>query len=1036
MMRSALDNAWVATRVASPVFVGRREQLERVRVALDRAASGHPSFVVVAGDAGVGKTRFVEEVARGAEAGGWRTLTGGCVQMGEDTLPYAPVVEALRRLADATGTTDLEKLLGPGASELGPLVPDLVHASTSVSLDAETPAVSSQGRILEATLAVLRRLTADRPLLFVVEDIHWADPSTLALLGYLGRNLGGAMILMATYRSDELHRRHPLLPFVAELERRGGVERIELLPFEGPDVAELVRAIRADAPPALIDQLSERSDGNAFYIEELLATNTALGVLPPTLRDVLLARVSTLTEPTQELLRVASAAGASIATSLLGAVAGLDEPEVHARLREAVERHILTLDATTGELAFRHALMREAIYEGILPWERTRLHAGFAAALEAVPASEADAARIAELAYHWHAAHDLPKALVAAVRAGAAFDRVSAPEEAHRQYERSLDLWDRVPDAAGIVGMERVELLARAAAAASSSDPARAAGLVRSAIALVDPASDPVRAGELWERLATYLWASGDGPAGVDAGRTAVALVPADAPPEQRARVLATLGRILMTIARQAEARPVLEEAVALAASAGADAIEGNALTSLGVALGYLRDFESGQRTLAASRQIAIQVGSPEEVGRADGNLIDLLVHVAARFDEAARLAGEAFTFLQQSYVASSYGILNLSEGAGALIRLGRWAEADALLGRARGYVASGVPEILLHERLALLDVLRGQHDAAAQRIALLRRLIGGSTDPQLTWPLVELSAELALWQRRPKDAGDEIAQAVGKIAAAHGAGGELVGGPFDAGNMSRIGPVFALALRAAADQAESLRGNDPRLDEIRREPSAYLALLRRFDVEYRRGRHSVARLGSAWLRLCEAENGRLLGEPTSVAWSDAAVAFGELEMPYQEAYARWRQAEAHLAAREPRGAAVGALLEAHRIATQLGAEPLRGEIEAVARRARVDLARQREAAERPAKPVAAFGLSARELEVLELVVAGLTNREIGDRLFISENTAGVHVSNILGKLGVSRRMEAAAIAHRLGLVDAPTAPEPDRGRGSPPPAA
>jgi len=1009
MMRTELDNAGVVTRVASPIFVGRRDQLERVREALDRAVSGRPTFVVVAGDAGVGKTRFVDEVARRAEAGGWRTLVGGCVQMGDDTLPYAPIVEALRRLADVVGTTDLEKLIGPGSSELSRLVPDLVRSSSAVSGDAETATVSSQGRLLEALLAVLRHLAADRPLLFVVEDIHWADPSTLALLGYLGRNLGGAMVLVATYRSDELHRRHPLLPFVAELERRGSVERIELLPFDRPEIAELVRAIRVDTPASLIDQLSERSDGNAFYIEELLATNTAIGILPATLREVLLARVATLTEPTQDLLRVASAAGSHIAVSLLGTVSGLDEPEVHARLREAVERHILTLDATTDELAFRHALMREAIYEGLLPWERTRLHAAFAVALEAVPAIEADAARVAELAYHWHAAHDLPRALAAAVRAGAAFDRVSAPGEAHRQYERSLDLWDRVPDAAHFVGLERIELLERAAAAASNSDPGRAAALIRSAIPLADAAADPVRVGELLERLATYLWASGDGPAGVDACRTAVALVAVNARSASQARVLATLGRILMTIARFGEARPVLEQAVAVAASAGADATEGNALTSLGVVLGYLGDLESGRQKLGASREIAIRLGSAEEVGRADGNLIDLLVHVGGRFDEAARLASEAFTFLQESYAASFYGVLALSEGAGALIRLGRWGEADALLGRARGYVSSGVPEILLNERLALLEVDRGQQDVAAERIALLRRLIGGSTDPQWTLPLVELSAELALWQRRPKDAHDEIAQALGRLGA------------FDAGNISRLGPVMALAVRAEADQAELVGGRlDAQSDEIRRVASGYLALMREVDGETRRGRPSLVRLAGAWLRLCEAEQGRVLGEPSSEAWSESALAFASLEMPYQQAYARWRQAEAHLAARGPRGQAVGALVEAHRLATQLGAEPLRGEIEGVARRARVDLDGQRQEADRPPKPDAAFGLTARELEVLDLLVSGLTNREIGGRLFISENTAGVHVSNILGKLGASRRMEAAAIAHRLGLIETP----------------
>jgi DNA-binding CsgD family transcriptional regulator len=477
-----------------------------------------------------------------------------------------------------------------------------------------------------------------------------------------------------------------------------------------------------------------------------------------------------------------------------------------------------------------------------------------------------------------------------------------------------------------------------------------------------------------------------------------------------------------MIVARFDEARPVLEEAVAVAVSAGDDATQGNALTSLGVALGYIGDFESGLRNLRAGREIAIRLGSAEEVGRADGNLIDLLVHVGARFDEAARLASDAFTFLEESYAASSYGVLNLSEGAGALIRLGRWEEADALLERARGYVASGAPEILLNERLALLEVDRGQLDGAAERIAFLRRLIGGSADPQWTLPFVELCAELALWQRRPKDAQDEIEQALRRLQLSLEPGNR---GPFDAGNISRLGPVIALAVRAAADQAELVGGRpEAQSAEIRRVMSGYLDLMRAIDGENRRRRSSQVRLAGAWLRLCEAEGGRALGEPSSEAWSDAAVAFASLEMPYQQAYARWREAEARLAVRGPRGHAVGALVEAHRLATQLGAEPLRGEIEGVARRARVDLDRKRDAADRPPKPAAAFGLTVRELEVLDLLVAGLTNREIGDRLFVSPKTVSAHVEHILGKLGVSRRMEAAAIAHRLGLIDARKSPE------------
>ena len=357
----------------------------------------------------------------------------------------------------------------------------------------------------------------------------------------------------------------------------------------------------------------------------------------------------------------------------------------------------------------------------------------------------------------------------------------------------------------------------------------------------------------------------------------------------------------------------------------------------------------------------------------------------------------------------------NLCEGAGALIRAGRWVEADELLERAHGYESSGIPEIFLNERLALLEVCRGQHQAAAERIALLRRVMGGSRDIQWTLPLVEISAELALWQGRPKDARREIADAFDRF------------GDLDAGNISRIGPVIALALRAEADQAEAARSrrSEGELHEIRNIAVRHMGLIRAMHDEILRGRPSQVRLAAAYLPLCEAEVSRLEGDPAPVLWSRAAAAFAILPMPYQQAYARWREADDLLSSREPRVAAVAALVEAHAIVTRLGAEPLRREIEATAQRARIELSPGQHDTAGGLKPAASFGLTARELEVLQLLVAGRTNREIGHRLFISENTAGVHVSNILGKLGVARRMEAAAIAHRLGLIEGKTADLP-----------
>jgi DNA-binding CsgD family transcriptional regulator len=532
--------------------------------------------------------------------------------------------------------------------------------------------------------------------------------------------------------------------------------------------------------------------------------------------------------------------------------------------------------------------------------------------------------------------------------------------------------------------------------------------LINAAIALVDPTVDPTRAGQLQELLGRYLWAGGDGLAAIKACRTAVELVPVDPPSAARAQILASLGRLLMNVAQFREARAVLEEATALARAIGADAVEGYGLDSLGVVLGYLGDVESGRARLRASREIAERLGILDEVARADGNVIDLMVHVALQFDEAAALARQVFAYLQDHHLAHVYGVIALCEGAGGLIRAGRWSEADDLLGQASGYESAGVPEIFLNERLALLDVGRGLNESAAERIKLLRRMMAGSMDPQWTWPLVELSVELALWQGRPKDARREIADAFDRL-------GEL-----DAGNISRFGPVIALAIRAEADNGEAARSHhsDDELDEARRSAARYIALMRAAHDEILRNRPSLVGLAMAYLPLCEAEAGRAERDAAPAAWSRAAAAFAAVPMPYHQAYARWREAGALLAARQPRVAASAALIEAHGIAVRLGAQPLRREIEATAKRARINLSGYLQDAAQEAKPTGSFGLTARELEVLELVVAGRMNRDIAETLFITENTAGVHVSNILAKLGVARRTEAAAIAHELGLVE------------------
>ena len=629
--------------LTSPTFVGRTEELARLAAAADRAAAGTPTSVLIGGEAGVGKTRLVGELVAGARAAGATVLAGGCVELGGEGVPFAPLIEALRAFVRDLDEPALARLVpGQARAELARLLPELgppaAAAGQRAAFGGDPGPWSEQGRLFELLLGLLERLGAERRAVLVVEDLHWADRSTRDLLAFLVRNLRhGRLLLVATYRSDELHRRHPLRPFLAELDRGRRVERLELARFGPAEVAAQLAGIQgAPVPAELAGRIHARSGGNAFFVEELAATaGGAERELPPSLRDTLLARIELLAEPAQQVLEVVSVAGAAVADPLLAEVAGLPEAELLAGLREAVSAHVLLADAGDGTYGFRHALVKEAVYAELLPGERTRLHARFAAALAARDSDDPGLA--AELAWHWYAAHDLERALPAAVRAGLAAERAYAFAEAQRQFERALELWERCGEPAAEAGMDKAELLARAGEAAANAGAAdRAVALVRGALAEVDPAADPLLAGQLTERLAFHLRIVGR-PGAFEAYQEAVRLVP-PGPTVARARVLAGLGQALMLRARFAEAIATCEEAIEVARAAGDPVVEAHALNSLGTALARLGDPEGGLARLEEARRRAAELGAAKDEARACVNLSDLLEDLG-RLDEAVAVA-------------------------------------------------------------------------------------------------------------------------------------------------------------------------------------------------------------------------------------------------------------------------------------------------------------------------------------------------------------------------------------------------------------
>ncbi|WP_327587600.1 AAA family ATPase [Nonomuraea sp. NBC_00507] len=995
----------MAERLSSPVFVGRVAEITRLAAALERAVAGEPSTVMVAGEAGVGKTRLLAELIGQAREAGAVTLVGGCLDVGDGVLAYAPVVEAARSLGGMLDAEELGRVLGGSRAELARLVPEL--GEPVAGADPVAPA-----RLFELLLGVLHRLAERRPVLLVVEDLHWADQSTRDLLGFLIRNVRAGVCMVLTYRSDDLHRRHPLRPFLAELGRNSRAERLEVGAFGRREVADLLAGITGERPSAkLVTEIRARSGGNPFFVEELLAASREGTAMPAALRDVVLARVEALSEPVQQVLRVAAVAGRRVDHNVLAAVSAQPVAQLVGVLREAVAHHVLSAEEGSESYAFRHALVQEAVYDDLLPVERGPLHAAYARALSDridKRAGSATAAELGQLAYHWYAAHDLGAALLACVGAGQAAEATYALAEALQHYERALELWAQVPQAAAQSPLDRVTVLRRAAQAAFLlGEHDRAIALAE--VALAEVAMDgteagrrPLRTGVLLERLARYHWAAGDSARALETIERAVAAVPAEPPSRERARTLAARGHMLLLMNRHAEARECCEDAIAMARQVNARAVEGNALNSLAAALSFLGRLDVAGAYFEDAFRIAEEVGNTDDMCRARVNH-GYALWAYGRWEEAAKLSLEAYRLAARFGLVRMYGRSALADAAESLIFLGRGEEALSLLEEefAEFDSPTGFLDAAPLQARALYLLHRGDLAAAWEDLAAVLKSTPFSLDPQYAAPQFGRMAAVAMWDGRLEEAREAVAEGLRLL------------GDSDEGSltieMSHIGLTVeaAIAERAVAQRDAHEVGQARRIGRVLLERARTAAA------------HVSIPLVEARLMSAEAEWSRIEGASDPRRWAAALAAWQGLKCPFEIGYARWRYGEALLSAGASREAVAADLIEGWTVARDLGARLLAEEISALARRARIDLTSSEEAPEpsgRSAEPGDRFGLTPRERDVLKLVATGRTNRQIAQALFISDKTASVHVSNILAKLGAANRSEAAAISHRLGL--------------------
>ncbi|HEY3872438.1 MAG TPA: hypothetical protein VGM10_29035, partial [Actinocrinis sp.] len=517
-------------------------------------------------------------------------------------------------------------------------------------------------QLLELVLGLLGRLSARRPLLLVLEDLHWSDQSTRELVAFLIRSLRGVrVVLLATYRSDELNRRHPLRPLIVSWDRLRTVQHVELRRFEPGEVAAQLGAILGTEPAAgLVDQVFDRSGGNAYLVEELAGLVRGGGDpadLPPSLADVLLSRVDALSPEAQRLLRTAAVAGRSVPDKLLGEVAGVGDPEFYAGLREAVESHLLVVDHTGRGYSFRHALTRDAVYEDMLPGERGALHAAYGEALTRDPDLAGDDAAVpAALAHHWYAALDLPRALPASIAAARQALTTFAPAEAQRHLERALEIWPRVPDAEERTGLDQAEVASLAGEAAYQAGAIdRSLSLFDQALAGLPAEGDAVRRALVLDRRARTLRDTGREPEAITALEEALALLPADQVTRAHAVVLSSLAMSVWRANDMDATMSLAARAVQAAREVGAVQQEADSSITLGSARGYLSADDAGLDDLRAGLALATDIGAHFIALRAYVNISDVL-ELLGRHQEAADAAREGMALADRVGLARSLG--------------------------------------------------------------------------------------------------------------------------------------------------------------------------------------------------------------------------------------------------------------------------------------------------------------------------------------------------------------------------------------------
>ncbi|MFD6448268.1 ATP-binding protein [Promicromonospora sp. NPDC060204] len=942
-------------------LVGRAPELGALEAALADVRAGGSRTLVIAGEAGIGKTRLLDELTSRADDA--HVIVGQCADEGSGPLPYAALVGLLAGVVRTMGPEAVVAAAGPSAGALSALAPQLVAPAPDAGAD----------RVPEVLTDLLAGLAGERPVVVVIEDLHWSDDVTRAVALRLARTTPPGLLLLLTYRSDDVSRAHPLRVVLAELDRARLTTRLELTRLGEPEVHEMAQdLLDVGLDAEQLADLADRSEGVPFYVEELVGF---LGTdLPDSLRDILLLRYWNLSREARSLCRVVAAAGPRVWYDVLDDVLadastgpGQHAPQTGAEaeetVREAVEAQVLVV--TEVGYAFRHALVQEAVYAELLPGERHRLHAAYARALERALVRRAHSvAKLSRIADHWWRAGLPDKALAAAVEGHRTAAAGAASSTAVALGERALELWEQVREPEAVAGLPHHELLRSVAEVLrGSTRTARALAVAHEAIAEW-PEDDPAGLVGMLSDAALIA-----GHAGSDEGpeliERALALVEPGRDDVVRGQLLMLRARRAMLGGRPREAIEAATAAHDAARAIGDAEVVSVTLNLRGVSRVQLGD-TGGFAEIDAGREAAGDTWhglSRYYVNGSDARL------VVGDWGRAAEIAEEGMGAARRHGSSDSTRLMIEGNLAEAQIGRGDWAEAAAWYERTIPPIHDSVYSAYLSERRIWLMMWRGeveQAQAEARRRAPSWERFGRLEEQIRSRTSVTL-AELALLRDDPAEALERMSVVVASDRPC-----------MLAYDLQQLGVAAqAIARLGAAGQDVD-------------------------DAPYRAALAACARWPTfpLWSALFEAELGT--GPWTTVA---------DLPGPgpvHLRPYALYREGARLLDVADRAGAraALGsAVVEAEKIGAGLVVRQAQGLID------RAGLVEG--AAGPPPSGAGTDALTARERQVLALVAEGLTNGQIAERLFISAKTASVHVSAILRKLGVATRTEAALRASR-----------------------